>query len=574
MSLTPGAIRNLYRQPRLESFQPVLQVLSCTALNNGRDRCVLSDGAHSTQVLLSKEATEYQKAVMLKENQLIRVQDFHLQDTASCKIVLLDRFEPLTMSSSKIGNPSKYEEVKTAAPSYAPAPAAVSDTQYTPIRTLTQFNKDWVIKARVSNKSEIRQWNNTRGSGRYFTVNLIDMHKDEITATFFNEGCDKYYNLVEEGRVYTFANGTVKLANRKYQSVGQDYSLTFDKQAQVEAANDDGTINSIKFNFISLEGLKQIPPQSIVDICAVANKIGGLEEFTSKKGAELKRRNLLLIDHSNFAIELTLWGENAQDPIFSTFGPDEKPIIAVKSARVSDFKEKSLSVDKTSKILWNPEDIEECVSMRNWRDTYHAISSSVTLLSNKKDTLANINYKTLEEIKAIGETRNPKLDEAYSTYVHIGYFKHEELDTMMYPACTNPACKNKKVVQEGDYYSCSKCHGKTSDPEWRYMLNVRLHDNIDTLWATAFDESVVKIIGIKAKEFRTKAENNTEFKEEKSTESFGKQFYAKIKVSISPSERGPMPKYSVLSLSPINVAKQTELFLSEINSALSTINLK
>jgi hypothetical protein len=144
----------------------------------------------------------------------------------------------------------------------------------------------------------------------------------------------------------------------------------------------------------------------------------------------------------------------------------------------------------------------------------------------------------------------------------------------MYPACTNPACKNKKVVQEGDYYSCSKCHGKTSDPEWRYMLNVRLHDNIDTLWATAFDESVVKIIGIKAKEFRTKAENNTEFKEEKSTESFGKQFYAKIKVSISPSERGPMPKYSVLSLSPINVAKQTELFLSEINSALSTINLK
>jgi replication factor A1 len=366
----------------------------------------------------------------------------------------------------------------------------------------------------------------------------------------------------------------VKLANRKYQSVGQDYSLTFDKQAQVEAANDDGTINSIKFNFISLEGLKQIPPQSIVDICAVANKIGGLEEFTSKKGAELKRRNLLLIDHSNFAIELTLWGENAQDPIFSTFGPDEKPIIAVKSARVSDFKEKSLSVDKTSKILWNPEDIEECVSMRNWRDTYHAISSSVTLLSNKKDTLANINYKTLEEIKAIGETRNPKLDEAYSTYVHIGYFKHEELDTMMYPACTNPACKNKKVVQEGDYYSCSKCHGKTSDPEWRYMLNVRLHDNIDTLWATAFDESVVKIIGIKAKEFRTKAENNTEFKEEKSTESFGKQFYAKIKVSISPSERGPMPKYSVLSLSPINVAKQTELFLSEINSALSTINLK
>lgn len=570
MSLTSGAIRNLYRHPKLESFQPVVQVLSCAVLSNGRDRCILSDGTHSAQVLLSREASDFQKTVGLRENQLIRVQDFHLQDTPQCKIVLLDKFELLNISApSKIGNPSKYEEAKsvTAAP--------VLDTQYTPIRTLTQYNKDWIIKARVSNKSDIRQWNNARGTGKYFTLNLIDMHKDEITATFFNEGCDKYYGIIEEGRVYTFANGTVKMANRKFQSVGQDYSLTFDKAAQVEGSSDDGTINSIKFNFISLEGLKNIPPQSIVDICAVVDKIGGLEEFTSKKGVDLKRRNLVLSDHSGFAIELTLWGDNAQDQIFNTFGPDERPIIAVKSARVSDFKEKSLTADKATKIFWNAEDIDESVSMRNWRDTYHTNSTSVTLLSTKKDALSNINYKTIEEIKAIGELKNAALDELYSTYVYIGYFKHEDLDSMMYPACTNPVCKHKKVIQEGDgYYSCSKCNLKTNDPDWRYMINIRLHDNLDILWATAFDESAVKIIGLTAKEFRTQAEHNTEFREDKAQEAFGKSYYAKIKVTISPSERGPMPKYTIVNLSPINNAKATQLFLSEINTALSTMKLQ
>jgi len=36
------------------------------------------------------------------------------------------------------------------------------------------FYSRWSIKARVTNKSEIRHWNNARGEGKLFSVDLID----------------------------------------------------------------------------------------------------------------------------------------------------------------------------------------------------------------------------------------------------------------------------------------------------------------------------------------------------------------------------------------------------------------
>ena len=71
-----------------------------------------------------------------------------------------------------------------------------------PIASLTPYQNKWTIKARVTNKSDIRRWNNSRGEGHLFSMDLLDS-SGEIKATAFKEMCDKYYNMVEVGKVRT-----------------------------------------------------------------------------------------------------------------------------------------------------------------------------------------------------------------------------------------------------------------------------------------------------------------------------------------------------------------------------------
>ena len=54
----------------------------------------------------------------------------------------------------------------------------------------------WTVKVRVTNKSDIRTWSNSRGEGKLFSLDMMD-ETGEIRATAFNAECDKFYNKIE-----------------------------------------------------------------------------------------------------------------------------------------------------------------------------------------------------------------------------------------------------------------------------------------------------------------------------------------------------------------------------------------
>eukprot|EP00954_Amorphochlora_amoebiformis_P004281 334276-Amorphochlora_amoeboformis.AAC.1 len=47
-------------------------------------------------------------------------------------------------------------------------------TSYNAISTLNPYQNKWVIKARVTHKGTMRTWNNSRGEGKLFSVELLD----------------------------------------------------------------------------------------------------------------------------------------------------------------------------------------------------------------------------------------------------------------------------------------------------------------------------------------------------------------------------------------------------------------
>ena len=58
----------------------------------------------------------------------------------------------------------------------------------------------WTIRARVTNKSNIRTWSNSRGEGKLFSINLLD-ESGEIRATLFKSEVDKFYDMIELNKV-------------------------------------------------------------------------------------------------------------------------------------------------------------------------------------------------------------------------------------------------------------------------------------------------------------------------------------------------------------------------------------
>jgi hypothetical protein len=62
----------------------------------------------------------------------------------------------------------------------------------------------WTIKARITNKSDIRRWSNQKGEGTLFSIDLLDASGGEIRGTFFKETCEKWFPILELHKVCAF----------------------------------------------------------------------------------------------------------------------------------------------------------------------------------------------------------------------------------------------------------------------------------------------------------------------------------------------------------------------------------
>ena len=198
----------------------------------------------------------------------------------------------------------------------------------------------------------MRQYNNAKGPGQLFSVELMD-ETAAIRATAFNDNATRLFPLLEPGKVVVVSRGSVKPANTKFNNSRHMYEIMFDSNTVITpvrkssfvftAANcylinqcaDEGlsSMPAVSYKFVKIDQLETINKDQYVDILAVITDIGDTQSITVKStGKQTSKRDLTLTDASSTSVKMTLWNDQAEN-----FHAPLHAVIAVSGARVSDF---------------------------------------------------------------------------------------------------------------------------------------------------------------------------------------------------------------------------------------------
>ncbi len=130
----------------------------------------------------------------------------------------------------------------------------------------------------------MRNYTNARGAGHILKIELIDNQGTQIEGTFFNEQALTNNSTLEENKVYLISGGQIKIANKKFTSISNDFCITFDKNTTIEEASDDESIGAQGFCFVSIDQINEFEQNRTVDTIGVIINAGTISSFQPKNG--------------------------------------------------------------------------------------------------------------------------------------------------------------------------------------------------------------------------------------------------------------------------------------------------
>nr|XP_019952555.1 PREDICTED: replication protein A 70 kDa DNA-binding subunit-like isoform X2 [Paralichthys olivaceus] len=392
-------------------------------------------------------------------------------------------------ASPMMMSPMKFSPMKTSPMKFSPMKATDSSpgssTKVMPIETLHPYLSRWTIRARVTNKSNIRTWSNSKGEGQLFTFEIVD-ESGEIRVTAFNKEVDKFFSLVEQGKVYYISKATLKVANKQYTKVKNQYEITLHAQSSVVLCDDSQGVPTLHCDFVPIAELENRDKDAIIDVIGVCKSVEDVSRITTKTSREVSKRALSLIDATGTVVTVTLWGEEAEK-----FDGREQPVVAIKGARLSDFGGISLSALFSSTVMVNP-DIPEAFRLRAWYDQGGFTLKSQSLTNTRSASSGTkINWKTLSDVKNENMGHGEKAD-YFSCVATLLYTRKENC---LYQACPSADCKKKVIDQQNGMYRCEKCNREFPNFQYRLLLSANLADFGQNQWVTCFQETAEVLLG-------------------------------------------------------------------------------
>lgn len=611
--LTPNSISTIVAGD--VNSKPLVQVLDIKLIGKAQDRysLLISDAVSSEQAMLATQLNDVVKTGRVKKGSVIQLIDYVCSPINSRKIIVIISLETIILDCEIIGNPKSSVQSELFAPKATPSgnleqPAKVvngllsarnsvhnvqsfqatvqppyqpppnyknhgaiikneAPARIIPIAALNPYQGRWAIKARVTAKGDLRRYNNAKGDGKVFSFDLLDSDGGEIRVTCFNAVVDRFYEVIEVGKVYLISKGSLKPARKDFNHLKNEWEVFLEASSSVELCPDeDNTIPKQQFSFRPISEIESAETNSIMDVIGIVTSINPSIPVMRKNGMETQRRVLNLKDASGRSVELTLWGDfcnkegqNLQEIINSGLSP----VLAVKSGKVSDFTGKSIGTISSTQLFINP-DLSEAHILRDW---YDGGGKNTTSLSISKEIMPgaakNEIRKTVSQIKDEGLGRSDKPD-WITVKATISFIK---TDSFCYTACPlmigDRQC-NKKVNRSGNSkWLCDRCNQEFEDCDYRFLLQAQIQDHTGLTWVTAFQESGEEILGVSAKELymlKYEGQDDTKFGEIIRSKIFD-QFLFRLKIKEEMYGDEQRVKNTVVKADRVNYSSESKYIL-------------
>jgi len=378
--------------------------------------------------------------------------------------------------------------------------AATAELCCMPISEISSYVQRWAIRARVTNKSQLRSFSKGTSSGHVFHVLLLDAYGGEIRANFFNEAATTYFDKLQLGKCYVFSRGTVRIADRRFNASGHRYEIVFDRFVQADEVDDDDKIETVKFNFEDMRSLQTRPLPCNIDICGIVTSAGPVVAFTSKEGRDLVKRDITVADDTATSICVTIWGERAKqdDKLFAG-----QPVVGLKGVSVKEWNGgRSGSLSEGGALVFKPQ-VPDAERVQQWWAS-GGCTRGLTVLSSTAGGGATASARAAADLTEVRKLSEQVLDkpEILSVVCRLALVqtqKKGEVQPLYYNACQEPKegkplpC-NRRVDSSGFCAACNRVGRATP----RFNLRCRFADFGDAAWLTTFHEAAQQVLGISA----------------------------------------------------------------------------
>ena len=587
MRLQAGTVEALYNGQKSNPLQksPVLQITTLSKLTMGenekpRYKANVSDGQFYMKAVFSSDLSSLFEESKINKFFLIRTESFTVRTKEVNKYLYIQTIAESQSADAEIGNPMNIGNGKlsldptnvnennihenqniknrndvntksdfnlknqennvpikrTSIPLNSKKNKEVGNDVFTEIKDLSPFQSKWIIKGRVVSKSDIRKFNSTKGEGKLFSFEIADK-SCQVKCVAFSECVDIFYPLIENNKVFTISQGTIKMANKKFTSNNFDYEIQLEKNSEVQKIEDDD-VPQYLFSFIKIADLSV--GSNLADIVGVIKEVYPVATVTVKStGKDLSKRELTIIDETGNA-RLTLWGAKAEEEY------EKDSVICLKSAKVGEYNGIVLSTTASTEVHINC-DIPEVIDIMGW---YQSEGKNVVVEKPKRTVKRQF----------IGEIKDNNLEYA-TLHASIMYVKE---DNIYYESCPSENCNKKVSLEDNGNYRCERCNYTYDKCNYRYMISVHVGDFTGQIWVTLFDEVGRNLLGMSAQQLKEMGDENAQDLQNLVKGLISQELQLKVKVTESTYNGETKVKYNCLGIAQIDIESETKKMLEII----------
>lgn len=433
----------------------------------------------------------------------------------------------------------------------------------TSVADLNPYLSRWTIRVKVTSKGDVKHYQTARGPGKLLAIDLMDVAGTEIRAVMFNEAVDKFESIIQQGNVYSIEKATLKVANKKFSHINNDYEITISPASVVEAVAD--TFPGLVCHFAPLSDIREKKADDLLNTIGVITNVGDLVSLSTRRGTDLEKRSLALSSRE-VSVELTLWGQAA-----ASFEGSAGDVLGLKSVKVSEWQGKSLVHLSHTTLYLNP-DIPAAHDLKQWWQSQSlqgatqasSYGSSRLFPARRKHKAEAV--KTIQEIKALDVSGGSAFVVVNAT---VAFIKYDISGNTYYRSCPNESCA-RKVVDVGGSYRCEMCNASYDHCQYRYVMSVRLIDHTDSLWATVFNDVGATLLGVPASEVADICENRSDQRALEEVMNRGLLHKWRLKLRVAEESWGNFDKRiraTIMSAEPLNYAASA----SDVTSSISRL---